>query len=88
VFIHYDWSGKIGDDMSVFTRMSKEKREETTRQLHRYFTGKDMGFLIPYLTRLHVDNGGCSGPTKRFYTPDDRYGCGNEAAWNEILQGK
>jgi hypothetical protein len=88
VFLHYDWSAKIGDDMSVFTRMSKEQREATTRKLHQYFTGKDMGFLIPYLTRLHVDNGGCVGPAKRFYTPDDRYHCDDEAAWNSILQGK
>ncbi|MBP9751266.1 MAG: hypothetical protein KBD19_00200 [Candidatus Moranbacteria bacterium] len=88
VFLHYDWSGKIGDDMSVFTRMSKEKREETTRRLHTYFIGKDMGFLLPYLARLHVDNGGCTGPGKRYYTPDDRYHCDDEAAWNRILQGK
>jgi hypothetical protein len=87
VILHYDWSGRIGDDMSVFTRMSKERREETTKRLHEYFTGKNMGFLLPYLARLHVDNGGCTGPGKRYYTPDDRYHCDDEAAWTEILRG-
>ncbi|NTW89388.1 MAG: hypothetical protein HGB37_00530 [Candidatus Moranbacteria bacterium] len=88
VFVHYDWSGKIGDDMSVFTRMSAEKRHETTARLHEYFTSKGVGFLLPYLSRLHVDNGGCVGPAKRFYTPDDRFSCDDEDAWNLILSGK
>ncbi len=88
VFVHYDWSGKIGDDMSVFTRMSAEKRHETTARLHEYFTSKGIGFLLPYLSRLHVDNGGCVGPAKRFYTPDDRFSCDDEDAWNFILSGK
>lgn len=85
VFLHYDWSGKVGDDMSTLTRMSKERRQETTRKLYRYFTGKDMGFLVPYLARLHVDNGGCYGPAKRFYTPDNRYKCDDEDAWEALL---
>ncbi|NTW76019.1 MAG: hypothetical protein HGB34_03900 [Candidatus Moranbacteria bacterium] len=88
VFVHYDWSGKIGDDMSVFTRMSADKRHETTARLHEYFTSKGIGFLLPYLSRLHVDNGGCVGPAKRFYTPDDRFSCDDEDAWNFILSGK
>lgn len=88
VFLHLDWSGKIGDDMSIFTRMDKKTRAATLRELHAYFTDRDMGFLLPYLARLHVDNGGCSGPAKRYYTPDNRYGCDDEDVMDEILSAK
>jgi hypothetical protein len=87
VFVHYDWSGKIGDDMSILTRMNADKRHETTARLHEYFISKEVGFLVPYISRLHVDNGGCVGPAKRFYTPDDRFSCDDEDAWNAILSG-
>ncbi|MEI6650775.1 MAG: hypothetical protein WCL23_05080 [Candidatus Moraniibacteriota bacterium] len=86
VLVHYDWSGKIGDDMSIFTRMSADQRHETTARLHRYFNSKGVGFLLPFLARLNVDNGGCVGPAKRYYTPDDRFSCDDEDAWNEILK--
>ncbi|NTW76013.1 MAG: hypothetical protein HGB34_03870 [Candidatus Moranbacteria bacterium] len=88
VLVHYDWSGKIGDDMSIFTRMDEASRHETTARLYRYFTSKGVGFLIPYLSRLHVDNGGCVGPAKRYYTPDDRFSCDDEDAWNKILKSE
>lgn len=87
VFVHYDWSGKIGDDMSFLTRMDARTRRETTARLYGYFTGRDIGFLLPFLARLHVDNGGCHGPAKRFYTPDNRYSCDDEDAWDDILTG-
>lgn len=86
VLVHYDWSGKIGDDMSIFTRMDEDSRHETTDRLYRHFTSKGVGFLVPYLARLHVDNGGCVGPAKRYYTPDDRFSCDDEDAWNQILK--
>lgn len=85
VFLHLDWSGKIGDDMSVFTRMDAKTRADTLRRLYGYFTGKNMGFLLPYLTRLAVDNGGCFGPSKHFYTPDKRYGCNDEPTMDALL---
>ncbi|NTW14974.1 MAG: hypothetical protein HGA38_01235 [Candidatus Moranbacteria bacterium] len=88
VFVHYDWSGKIGDDMSVFTRMDEKARHETTARLHAYFNSKGVGFLIPYLARLNVANGGCVGPSARFYTPDDRFSCDDEAAWDAIFSPK
>lgn len=86
VLVHYDWSGKIGDDMSIFTRMDEESRHEATARLYRHFTSRGVGFLVPYLARLHVDNGGCVGPAKRYYTPDDRFSCDDEDAWNQILK--
>ncbi len=88
VFLHLDWSGKIGDDMSIFTRMDEETRAATLRKLHAYFTDQDMGFLLPYLARLHVDNNGCYGPAQRYYTPDNRYECDDEDVMDEILSGK
>ncbi|HWQ59581.1 MAG TPA: hypothetical protein VN420_00320 [Candidatus Fimivivens sp.] len=86
VFVHYDWSGKIGDDMSVFTRMNDDERHAVTARLHSYFTGKGVGFLVPYLARLHADNGGCVGPSRRFYTPDGRFTCDDQDAWDKILK--
>lgn len=85
VFLHLDWSGKIGDDMSIFTRMDEETRAATLRKLHGYFTDRNMGFLLPYLARLHVDNDGCYGPARRYYTPDERYECDDEEVMDEIL---
>lgn len=85
VFIHLDWSGKLGDDMSVFTRMEKDKREETLRDLHRHFISRNVGFLMPMLATLHRDNGGCKGPKKRFYSASRKYSCADEDVINEIL---
>ncbi len=85
VFIHLDWSGKIGDDMSTFTRMDKRKRGETLGQLHRYFTSKNVGFLMPMLATLHEDNGGCSGPKSRFYSASRKYSCQDEDTINMFL---
>jgi len=86
VFVHYDWSGVVGDDMSVLTRMSEDDRHATTARLHSYFNSKGVGFLLPYLTPLAKENGGCVGPGKKFYTPDDRFSCDDESAWNKILK--
>lgn len=86
VFLHLDWSGKIGDDMSVFSRMHQPVREQTLERLHAYFTGRDMGFMMPMLAPLHRDNGGCYGVGKRFYTPDRKYKCKDEDAINAILK--
>lgn len=88
VFVHLDWSGKLGDDMSIFTRMSKKERETTLKNLYTSFTVRNMGFLMPILATLHKDNGGCEGPKKRFYSASNKYSCQDEDAINRILSGK
>ncbi len=88
VFIHLDWSGKIGDDMSIFTRMEKRQRGEVLEQLHTYFTNQHIGFLMPMLATLHEDNGGCVGPKDRFYSASRKYSCQDEDTINMILGKK
>lgn len=87
VLLHLDWTGVTYDDLDVFARMTKEKRAETLRRLYQYFTAKNMGFLMPYFGVLDKENGGCFGPKKRFYSPDNRYSCQDEDTINEILSG-
>lgn len=87
VLLHLDWSGIIGDDLDIFARMTREKREETLEKLYEKFTSQDMGFLMPYFGVLDVNNGGCRGPKKRFYSPDNEYSCKDEDAINKILAG-
>lgn len=88
VFVHFDWSGKIGDDMSVFTRMSKGRRAETMRQLHASFKRQNVGFLLPLMATLHRENNGCYGPKKRYYSAHRKYTCQDEDTINEILRKK
>lgn len=85
VFVHFDWSGKLGDDMSIFTRMDERERAAALRRLHGYFTARRVGFLMPMLATLHKDNGGCSGPKKRFYSASRKYSCADEEVVNDIL---
>lgn len=88
VLVHFDWSGKIGDDMSIFTRMEKEKRAETLTNLQSYFEKQEVGFLMPVLATLHKDNGGCHGKKKRFYSASRKYNCGDEEIINTLLEEK
>ncbi len=88
VFVHLDWSGKIGDDMSRFVRMDKRAREETLSRLHGYFLEKKVGFLLPMMARLHRDNEGCYGGDKHFYSASRKYSCDDEDAINRILLKK
>ncbi|MGK2849093.1 MAG: hypothetical protein ACSLEX_03440 [Minisyncoccota bacterium] len=88
VFVHFDWSGKVGDDMSVFTRMSPDERAVTLSRLHNYFLNRDVGFLMPVLATLHRDNGGCHGAKKGFYSASRKYSCQDEEVINEILMKK
>lgn len=85
VFIHLDWSGVIGDDMSHFTRMSDADRARTLKNLYTYFTDRGDGFLLPVLARLSMDNNGCSGVTKHFYSPQKKFGCNDEKTINSIF---
>jgi len=73
--------------MSVFTRMDKETRTKTLKNLYQYFTSKNMGFLMPYMATLHRQNGGCYGPKKRFYSADNKYNCKDEEVIRSIMSG-
>lgn len=88
VFVHFDWSGKLGDDMSVFTRMDKNTRDTTLRNLYTSFTNQNTGFLMPILATLYKENGGCAGPKKRFYSASNKYSCQDEDIINSILLGR
>ncbi|XLQ20572.1 MAG: hypothetical protein ACKUBY_02190 [Candidatus Moraniibacteriota bacterium] len=85
VFVHFDWSGVKGDDMSTFARMSTELRHETLYNLYHKFNSQDVGFLMPIISPLPKDNGGCYGPRKSFYSPSMKYDCKDLDAINEIL---
>ncbi len=85
VFLHLDWSGFAWDDMDIFAKMSQANRIATLKNLYQKFTSQNMGFLMPFLTVLNHDNGGCSGPTKNFYTPNKKYDCNDESMINQIM---
>lgn len=85
VLIHLDWSGRIGDDMSHFTRMDDDLRATTLRQLYNFFTEQGDGFLLPVLARLSIDNGGCTGVTKHFYSPQNEFSCDDEEVIDDIF---
>jgi hypothetical protein len=88
VFLNLDWNGVRDDDMSIFARMDQSTRKETIERLYDKFTSQGMGFMIPYLAVLNRDNGGCYGPKKNFYTPDDKYKCKDENWMGGIFDGK
>lgn len=89
VLVHLDWSGKIGDDMSVFTRMSQEERLATLKSLQAYFRERDVGFMMPLLATLQKENGGCHGKKDRYYSASRKYTCQDEDGINALLkQGK
>jgi hypothetical protein len=88
VLLHLDWTGIPSDDLDVFARMDDEKRAQTLKNLYEKFSKKNMGFLMPYFGVLYKDNGGCHGPKKRFYSPDNTYSCKDENIINDILAGK
>lgn len=85
VFVHLDWSGVIGDDMSTFSRMDENERHSVLQSLHDKFVSQDVGFLMPVLTPLPKNNGGCHGPKKNFYSPSMKYGCKDLDAINGVL---
>lgn len=88
ILLHLDWSGIEGDDMSVFSAMSREKREELLKKLCEKFNkgDKKLGFLYPFLSTLYEKNGGCYGAKKSFYSPDNRYSCKDEDTMNTLLK--
>jgi len=86
VFVHLDWSGVVGDDMSIFTRMNKEKRAETLKNLDAYFEVRDVGFLMPMLAVLHKENDGCHGDSRKFYSASNEHSCADEDVINKLLE--
>jgi hypothetical protein len=88
VFLHLDWSGLYYDDMSIFARMDQKTRINTLKNLYSYFTSRNMGFMMPYLATINKDNGGCWGPKKRFYSPDNKYNCQDENFISDIFLGR
>lgn len=88
VFVHLDWSGRKGDDMSTFALMSQKTRHQTLENLHKKFLAQDIGFLMPMLAVLPKDNGGCHGKKRKFYSPDNKYSCKDEDVIKEILRGE
>ena len=88
VFLHLDWSGLYYDDMSIFARMDQKTRVNTLKHLYNYFITRDMGFMMPYLATINKDNGGCWGPKKRFYSPDNKYNCQDENFISDIFLGR
>jgi hypothetical protein len=87
VVLHLDWSGAEDDDMSVFSKMTREERIKTLYKYHKQFNATDMGFLMPFLAVINPKNPLCNGPTKEFYAPDNKYTCKDEDDINAILKG-
>lgn len=88
VLLHLDWSGIPSDDLDIFARMTPEKRAQTLAGLYRKFDNGKTGFLMPFFGVLDNENGGCRGPKKKFYSPDNAYSCKDENIINAILAGK
>lgn len=85
VFVHLDWSGKVGDDMSTFSLMSKNERASALKRLDSYFAQRNVGFLMPMAAVLPKENGGCHGKSKKFYSADNKYSCDDEDVINSLL---
>ena len=85
VLLHLDWSGVMYDDLDIFARMSTEKRAQTLENLYQKFTAQNMGFMMPFFGVMDNNNGGCRGPKKKFYSPDNAYSCKDENVINAIL---
>lgn len=85
ILVYMDWNGQIGDDMSVFTLMSDEKRHNTLTNYRTFFLEKNIGFMLPLIAPLPRDNGGCHGSRKGFYSPDMNFGCRDIDVINELL---
>jgi hypothetical protein len=85
VLLHLDWTGIPSDDLDIFARMNQQKRAQTLQKLYDFFRSKNMGFMMPYFGVLDTNNGGCYGPTKKYYSPDNAYSCKDEDVINKII---
>ena len=86
VFLHFDWTPRVGDDMSTFARMDEETRRRTLREMHKYFISRGNGFMLPMLAVLPEDNGGCYGDKREFYSSSEKYSCKDEDTINKLLE--
>lgn len=86
VLLHFDWSGLVDDDMSIYARMDRATRAKTILELKRRFTNEKFGFLVPYQAVVYRNNGGCHGPSPEFYTPDNNYSCRDENLMDQALE--
>lgn len=87
VVLHLDWNGSSDDDMSVFSKMSRENRISNLQKFYKFFTSQNMGFLMPFLAVINPQNPTCYGPSREFYAPDNKYSCQDEDAINAIMAG-
>jgi hypothetical protein len=88
VVLHLDWNGSEDDDMSVFSQMSRENRIENLYKFYKTFTDRGFGFLMPFLAVINPNHPACFGPSREFYSPDNKYSCKDEDAINAILRGE
>jgi hypothetical protein len=88
VLLHLDWTGILSDDLDIFARMDQSTRAKTLKSLYEKFAAKKTGFMMPYFGVLDIENNGCKGPKKRFYSPDNSYTCKDEDVITKILAGK
>lgn len=86
VLVHLDWSGKHGDDMSTFARMDSKDRAKTLQSLYDKFREQKIGFLLPVMTALPENNGGCYGEKERYYSASKDFGCKDEEHISKIIQ--
>lgn len=86
VVIALDWTGLAIDDTNMFSHMSTAQRAAFLLKARDYFRAKGVGFLMPFRVPIMQGGGGCHGASLRYYTPDDEYGCPDEAAVNALLR--
>ncbi len=85
VFVHLDWNGDVSDDMGTFTAFPKSKRTRVLRDLHKFFTDRGIGFMLPVFTALPAEHKGCYGNRPRYYSADNSFKCRDEDTIREIL---
>ena len=71
--------------MSTFARMKNSDRSEVLRRLYKEMQSRDVAFLLPVMTALPENNGGCYGELERFYSASNAFGCKDEDSIANIL---
>lgn len=86
VLVHFDWSGLHYDDMSTFARMDHTTRQTILQDMDAFYEKRGAGFMYPFISVIYDKNGGCYGPQKNYYSPNNIYSCKDEDTINEILR--
>lgn len=86
VLVHFDWSGLHYDDMSTFARMDHATRQTILQDMDAFYEKRGAGFMYPFISVIYDKNGGCYGPQKNYYSPNNIYSCKDEDTINEILR--